>query len=413
LLATARKALENVRPMFATAFEKYQARLAAMPNPVQKPKLTQAEKKRNEAWQEMENQVIEAELKAAICDFYLAQTFDEKSEERTAALKKAAKSFNAIFQGRRGTFYGLHAHFMEARCMHELGNLDEARAIYDEVIVRAPDVGGSTMAADDQPIHVQLTGVEHIFSEAEQYTLQIMKAKSPKEYFKEVSDWILPKYEPYYFKTNGYQGILFDFAKFCLELSEKATEPANKTKWQQAAITNLRRMRKIPSEYQAEAIKMLEKLGIGKGDAGEEELAAEAEKLMKAKNWAGAIEVLEKIQDGMKKAKKPDLKKIEPITNAIAGCYCNIALDCFRKGKLAEAKEALRGVLSNKEYRETQNGPVAAELLLTVVQNEYADSITDLEKAVWSYACPIPTKPRQPRLEAGGWQSVGATTETP
>jgi hypothetical protein len=388
-LDKARKLFEEVRPRFQKAQDKFKAKLAKMPKIVQKPKLTPKEKKQLEARLDAEYDLNETELKIAITDFYLAQTFaNVEDPKRKDALTAAGKVFDKIFQDNRDNIWGVHAHFMHARTMHELGDLELAMEIYDEVMVGAPDIGA------EQPTRgkgskIALTGEERLYSEIEQYRLQILldaryKKRNVKEYYREAQQWIAPAYHPYYLQTEGYQGILFDYAKFNLALAKKEeTSEANKKIYTAEAVKALKLMRKVGSEYQQEAVRMLREQGINPGDAGLDELFTEADEAAKAKQWQQALEKYEKalnlVQNPGKPAGKVDANKVLLVRSAIAGCHCNIALGHFRNGKLAEAKQVLRQVL--KDYRDTENGPAAAELLLTVTTNEYATAAQNAETA--------------------------------
>jgi tetratricopeptide (TPR) repeat protein len=385
-LDKAHKLLELVRPRFVKALAKFKARLAAMPRPEVRGKPTPPQKKQLEAIAAAEEQVIETELKVALADFYLALTIaDSNSPKRKEALESVGKTFNLMFQKHRGTPWGLRAHFLEARTMHELGDLSTAMDIYDEVMVTAPEVDAVPERGKPGSRKVALSGFEGVFSEVEQHRLQILidprnPKRSLKDYNTEARLWQEPRYEPYYLKTDGYQGILFDYVKFLQAQSEKATE-ANKGKFKTDMARILKKMAKVPSQYQQEAIRILRSQG-GSTEEGPDELLTEAGELATAKKWPEALKKYEQALDAQMKVKVKPAEKgklLDEIRNAIAGCHCNIALSHFKKGALTEATDTLRMVL--KEYRDTENGPVAAELLLTVVTNQYATTLEGDEKS--------------------------------
>ena len=92
----------------------------------------------------MESNLYEVQFQLALIDYYLAQTYsDPKSAERMAALKKAAQAFDDIFQRNRGSVTGLYAHMWHGKTAEELGDLQTALDIYDEVLANAPEPDGT------------------------------------------------------------------------------------------------------------------------------------------------------------------------------------------------------------------------------------------------------------------------------
>jgi hypothetical protein len=126
LLADARKIFEDIRPRFVQALEASAKLLDSLP-PKPSPR--------------RENAVImvgESRLTVAMVDFYLAQTQPD-GPERTAALTKTMKEFDAIYQDFRAygdsrkAFLALRAHFWNGRLLQELGNANDAKIIFEEV----------------------------------------------------------------------------------------------------------------------------------------------------------------------------------------------------------------------------------------------------------------------------------------
>jgi hypothetical protein len=401
-LAKAQELLKTVRAKFAHGKKKLTEQWQAMPF-LKKSKLTPAERKRNEAWLLAQEQVFEAEIKLAISDFYLAQTYaDPKSKDAQAAFQSAGKVFDDIFQRTRGNealgFLGLQSHFWHARTMHEQGSIDQAMDIYDEVMMSAPEVSQEVRAGRGAAgAKVRLTGFEHLFSECELYRLQIIRDKTYRkyslaDYMAEIKIWTQPQYEPYYLNTDGYQGILFEHAKFSLGQAEKAEKKGDantKQIWTKEATRVLKKMKRIPSQYLQQATVLRKELGVSDAESGLDEFVEKADEAAKQGNYQQALGFYEKALEAVLKLPppKPSAKQ-QPgtytpaqIRTAMAGCLYNLAYAHFGKGELAEATENLRQLLKEKEYRESPVGQTAGELLLKVATNEYATAINEFDAA--------------------------------
>src|SRR5208337_3779951 len=134
--------------------------------------------------------VGESRLTLAMVDFYLAQTQEEGSQ-RTDALTKSIKDFDAIYQDFQEVFLGWRAHFWHARILQELGKTGDAKDIYEEVVARdernIPEVDDNRQAARTRTL--RKTGLEPFFAEVEQYYLQTLYQLSKKEYLEEIETW--------------------------------------------------------------------------------------------------------------------------------------------------------------------------------------------------------------------------------
>ena len=239
-LSEARAGLADAQGKFQEAEKKFQARLAELPPP---SKLSTKKVERNEAAdarQAAETNLYETQFQLALLDYYLAQTYsDPKSEDRTAALKKAAQAFDDIFQRNRGSVTGLYAHMWHGKTAEELGDLQTALDIYDEVLANAPE------PAERGPA----TGLEPLFAQVEQFRLSIVAKRKPLQFLPEATAW-LKDYRRLR-QTDGYQGIALDVAKALLARAEKATGP-EKTKLTAEALQIVTDGSKVRSEHQQE-----------------------------------------------------------------------------------------------------------------------------------------------------------------
>lgn len=80
---------------------------------------------------------LNAQLQAALIDYEEAQTWPEKSQERTDFLTKAATLLQKLYEDNRQQLAGQNARLWQAKCMQELGRLPEASGIYGELADQA------------------------------------------------------------------------------------------------------------------------------------------------------------------------------------------------------------------------------------------------------------------------------------
>ena len=207
-----------------------------------------------EARREAEAALQDAEFQLAWIDYCTAQAYPAKSPERTAALQKAGKEFDDVFQQNRtgaGQTVGLYAHLWHGKAAEELGDDQLALDIYDEVLAGAADPAERTAA----------TGLESLFAQTQYFRLLIVAKQNPQQFLSEAKAW-LEQYRRLR-QTDGYQGVALELAKAKLAAAEKAAGP-EKTKRTSEALQILIEMAKTRSQYQGEAI-LLRRDGIESG----------------------------------------------------------------------------------------------------------------------------------------------------
>ena len=193
---------------------KFRARKAALP-PL--PKDAAGRNKREiqkdrEKREEVELDLLEAEGKAAMVQYFLAQTIeDPASPERKKILQAAAKAFDDIYQKNRLALPGIYAHMWHGKCMEEMGDLRTALDIYDEVLAFAPDPGEASLDP----------ALEPIFTQVEHFRLLILAKQKPEQFLPEAEKW-LRDYKKMK-ATDGYQGVSLEVVKAKLAAMEKAT----------------------------------------------------------------------------------------------------------------------------------------------------------------------------------------------
>ena len=95
-----------------------------------------------------------AAFQSILCDYYLAQTYDDpKDPQRRETLEKAAKEFDDIFQANRDSEMGVYAHMWQGKTVMELGDdLELAKDIFDEVLANFETGGAQPSLRDGGPV---------------------------------------------------------------------------------------------------------------------------------------------------------------------------------------------------------------------------------------------------------------------
>jgi tetratricopeptide (TPR) repeat protein len=375
-LSDAREGLANAQGKFQQAEKKFTTRLAELP-PVSKLPTRRAERNEAvEAHERAESNLYESQFQLALIDYYLAQTYaDPKSADRIAMLKKAAQAFDDIYQRNRGSVTGLYAHMWHGKTTEELGDLQTALDIYDEVLANAPEPTEKGPA----------TGLEPLFTQVEQFRLIIVAKKNPRQFLPEATSY-LKEYRRLR-QTEGYQGIARDTAKAMLALAEKATGAEKKK-----LMGDLREIvtdgSKVRSQYQQELYAMRRQIlkmiggnlevnsfddGVAAGDAAV--ATADWEKALQAYNTA--LEIAEKT-----KLRKP--KEIATVREAVARVQFMMACDLFNKGKLSECIELAGKIVRDPEGQVKKESTAAAQasaLGVSAALNLYVTAPNDQKPA--------------------------------
>ena len=372
LLADARKIFQEIRPAFVAAYKAAVKLHDSLP-----PKAT-ARRRENAAVMVGENR-----LTVAMVDFYLAQTVED-GPQRTELLTKSIKEFDAIYQEYRETFVGWKAHFFHGRILQELGQISDAKYIYEEVAAcderNYEDVGESRQTTRLKAL--KRTGLEDFFADVEQYYLQTLYRLSKDDYLEEVQTW-RAAHKANSERCYGYQALTFEFAKNCLEIA--GSKPAKKVAFTREALKLLGEVVRISSPYQQDAIKLRRQLNP-KPVPGEafEDAVVDGNAALEKKNWSAAIDLYEKAiadQAAAAKANKPDKRRLAAVEDTLVGCYHNMAAQLYQKGKVDEAIAMAKRALK-PEFLQTKTAPGVAVFLLNVEYYQYAGAAegTDAEK---------------------------------
>ncbi|MHB1036939.1 MAG: hypothetical protein ACYC35_20095 [Pirellulales bacterium] len=383
-LAEARAAFEESRPHYTQSVAIYQARLATMIGG-EAPKNGAAAKERPGVKttrragpvnrqavaerQDVEYRWLEARFKLALVDYNVAQTYAKLDDPgRKAALQQGAKAFDAIYQQYRTYEVGLYAHMWHGKTTDDLGDLQTALDIYDEVLANAPD---PTQRERE-------TGMEPLFAQVEYFRLQILlKQKKRALFTSEASDWL--KMNRAARQTDGYQGIALEVAKAQIQDAEKAAGPQRSQLYRQAILA-LTEVAKFRGEHQQEAI-LLRRECLGKGGENAEastfdEAVAVGDSAAGGSQWAEAASGYAQALKLVGTAKKKDPEQVCAVRYRLAHAL-------FMSGKTAEAMQAAESLA--RQAPTSASAPSAAALAVSAALNLYVaakDKAPALEQLV-------------------------------
>ncbi len=162
-LAGARADLKEAREKFQQGRQRYQSQIDAMPPPSRQPVKRGERDEAREARIETEINLQESQLRLAMVEYDVAQTYvDPKSEDRVDALKRAADALDAVYQQNRSSSIaalyniGLMAHAWHGKTAEESGDHQLALDLYDEVLANSPDPGEKGPGSGMEPLFVQV-----------------------------------------------------------------------------------------------------------------------------------------------------------------------------------------------------------------------------------------------------------------
>ncbi|MEN6449615.1 MAG: hypothetical protein ABFC96_03905, partial [Thermoguttaceae bacterium] len=324
-LADARKQLDAARDKFKEARQTLKKRLDSLPDKT-------ADDKRQQA----ELELLAADFQLVMVDYYAAQTLEPDSRERTGALKDVAEAFDNVFQRDRDidprlSDAGLMAHRWHGKAAEELGDLELADDIYQEVLANPRNSGKKGPA----------NGWEPWFADVEYLRLMLLARQDPHEFISEASEWL--KLYRRLNKTDGYQGVWLEVAKAQYGLARKA-KGSEKGRRTSEALQALIEVSKVRSQYQQEAIllkrEILKASGKSEFDASTfDEAVALADAALSAKQWERARDTYAQALELAGRNKMKDKARLDAVREAAAGCQFMLARDMFTQGQYEKSIE--------------------------------------------------------------------------
>ena len=273
------------------------------------------------------------------------------------------------------------AHFWNGRICQELGQIGDAKGIYEEVAAyderNIADVNETRLATAARGR--KKTGTEEFFADNEQYLLQTLFQLDKKDYLEEVQSW-RTTHKASSEKCYGYQALTFEYAKNLQAIGEQSKDAATKEKFKRDALRVLGEMAKIPSPYQEGAAKLRRLLNPNATpEEGFEYAVIDGDAALEKKKWAQAVECYKKAVASA--STKTDQARLAAVQNTLVACYHNLAMQFYQQGKIDDAintaKEALKGRLLK-----TKAAPGVGVFLLNVLYYQYVSAAekTDEEK---------------------------------
>jgi len=369
-LTEARSLLEEARPRFHQAIQRFEAQRAALKAAVvEVPKRgARQDKTAQEERRRLEGNWLSARLQASLLDYYAAQTYaDPNAEERKKALNTAARALDYIWQLTRLDAQlqvgpvGLYAHMWHGKIADELGDYELAKDIYEEVLVNCPQPDDRGYDAAFEPLYAQV----------QQFVFAITAREDQQKFLAEATRW-LKAYAKRWRNTEGYQGVAMEVAKAKLALAGRAglTE---KNRLTSDAMILLSEMTKIPGPYQKDAfdLRRQQSKGGASASAADAKTFDEAFTLgnaaLEGGQWDEAVTAFSRAMELSSSVR--DAKRVAEAKNGRAAAKYNIAHQMYRAGKWLECASAAESLA--KEDTTTAAAPQAASLAMAAALNLY------------------------------------------
>ncbi len=375
-LAEARKALDEARPRLKQAVETLQKRLAAAPIPEAKQAKRGGRQDREakaalERRYDIEQNLLNARFQAAMADYYTAQTYEDpkEAETRKATLSSAAKQLDEIYQANRVTtsgqvnVVGLYAHMWHGKIADELGDIQLAQDIYEEVLANDPGPNAIDKVLDP------------LYSQVQQFLFAIVARRDPDRFLDEATAW-LKEYSRKSRRTEGYQAIALEVVKAKLALAARASG-AEKNKRTAEAVALLNDMVNVPSPYQQEAWtlrKQHSKVDTGKIQDAKtfEEAAAIGQAAGSVGQWPEAVTAYTRALEMASTATTKDPKRIAELRQGLANAKFMAAARLYQENKMEECLAAAGKII--QEDKDTPAAEAAASLAVEAVLSLFASA---------------------------------------
>jgi tetratricopeptide (TPR) repeat protein len=375
LLNQARAAYQEARAAYDRGRQAYQVRLdqwkeGARPNEKvsEKPPHSKPSREARQSDAEaIEARLVQVGFKLVMVDYQIAKTYlAETSPDRKEALAQAARGFDEIYQHYRTFQAGLYAHFWHGKTLVEMGDLETALDVFDEVLANAPE---PQERADD-------SSFDELFAQVEQMRLTILSRQGHAgDVMAEAEEWLRENKSLQ--RSDGYQGVALELAKAQLAKAEGQSGEARRKSMQTVKVA-LAKISARPGGFQQEAILLQRKLRA-QGDDAEpasfDEAVAVADAAANAGGWDGAIEgytrAIELDRKGKKAAQANEVR-------------LRLARAQWSAGKVADCLNTTEKLLDDKSAGEQASAAAAlaihAALKLVAATREPAQARERLAK---------------------------------
>jgi hypothetical protein len=133
----ARDLITKARTVFDAAFKLHEAAWKQFGTFIDKAQFPEKFAARDQS----EKNMIRAQLDLALCTYEESQTYDPESPDYKRLLNEAAAKFEQMHQRYRSQGGGLYARLYQGKCFEELGDLQKALGIYNELLSHPGDEG--------------------------------------------------------------------------------------------------------------------------------------------------------------------------------------------------------------------------------------------------------------------------------
>jgi hypothetical protein len=131
----ARDYVLKAREVYETASKQHEAVLKQLGTFIDRQQFPEKWAQREKAQFDM----ISAQINLAQCIYEEAQTHDEGSDDHKRLLNQAAAAFEELHQRHRSVVGGLYAQLYQGKCFEELGDLQKAMGIYNQLLSHPGD----------------------------------------------------------------------------------------------------------------------------------------------------------------------------------------------------------------------------------------------------------------------------------
>lgn len=301
---------------------------------------------------ELKFDLIRASGELALVDYFRSQTYDPVAEaaDRKLALNTSAKLLDTYYQqhrsddpmselGRSGFIGALVAHTWYGKAVEDLNDLPQAKDVFDEVLENFPDPpesdshrGAAGKSKEEK------SGLEPILARAKFYSLQLL-AHDPKQQkqFMDQAQQFLSDYKSTFHEEWGYQATSLEVAKRLLTAIDAETDPKAKAELTKTALGILKDMTAVPSEFQADAATLIQRLGSGGVTPGSvDEAMGFIRVALDEKKWEQAESLCRTAIDLLNKQTKRDASYTDlmgKLQDTIAECQVQPIFEDFAKNR--------------------------------------------------------------------------------
>ena len=389
-LAEAKAAFEAARPNFQQALERFKERLATL-------------KPGAKGYDPAMAEVLEGQMQLGVLDVYIARSIaDPKDAGRVKMLKAASTAFDAIYQKNRENVLGLAAHLWQGKAEEELGNIDRALDIYEEVLAYGPDPATAAPQAAVDPIFAEVEYAHLVILQK----LILEKKKKPAELLTEAKEWLEAfKKNRKNLALNYFQGVAFEYVKACDIAAVKAVAAEKRTLLNDAG-TWLNIVKSSRSEFQREAIDYWRKRAKGPAEEQQEPKTSDeafmlGQSMLELGNTEQAFKLFETALSLA--PKNIDAARLGEIKAMLNRTRFNVARDFYVKEKYAECLNEAEKIAQDPAAGDV--APVAASmsvqaayaLYLKATENDAKDKA--LERMHKNAAHLIATWPGRPEAD--------------